>query len=315
MDSHPLPCIDDILNDCAKGKIWGTIDMTNSFFQTCMHPNHVHLMAVNTPLGLYEWLVMPMGLKNAPVIHQCHVTAALRQLNSQFCHIYLDDIVIWSDSLDEHECNMCAVPQALCVAQLYINPDKTHLFCMEIDFLGHHISARGIEADTKKVDRILNWPMPKSATEVRGFLGLVHYIAAFLPALADHTGVLTKLRTKDSKKKILSWVPKYQVVFNAIKQIIMSCDHLTTIDFSKMPDYKIFVTTDTSDKCSGTVLLFGPSWETACPITFDSMTFKNAELNYPVHEKELLAVICALKKWHVNLLGSTFLLTAAENAA
>jgi hypothetical protein len=69
-DSHPLPRIDDILNDCAKGTIWGTIDMTNSFFQMRMHPDHVHLTAVNTPLGLYEWLVMPMGLKNAPAIHQ-----------------------------------------------------------------------------------------------------------------------------------------------------------------------------------------------------------------------------------------------------
>ena len=66
-DSHPLPRIDDILNDCAKGKIWATIDMTNSFFQTRMNPEHVHLTAVNTPLGLYEWLVMPMGLKNAPL--------------------------------------------------------------------------------------------------------------------------------------------------------------------------------------------------------------------------------------------------------
>ena len=69
-DSHPLLRIDDILNDCTKGKIWGTIDMTNSFFQMHMHPDHVHLTAVNMPLGLYEWLVMPMGLKNAPAIHQ-----------------------------------------------------------------------------------------------------------------------------------------------------------------------------------------------------------------------------------------------------
>ena len=70
MDSHPLPCIDDILNDHAKGKIWAMIDMTNSFFQTRMHPDHIPLTGVNTPLGLYEWLVMLMGLKNAPAIHQ-----------------------------------------------------------------------------------------------------------------------------------------------------------------------------------------------------------------------------------------------------
>jgi len=128
----------------------GTIDMTNSFFQTCMHPDHVHLTAVNTPLGLYEWLVMPMGLKNAPAIHQRRVTAALRHLIGKFCHIYLDNIVIWSNSLNKHEHNVRAVLEVLHMAQLYVNPDKTHLFCTKIDFLGHHISACGIEADTKK---------------------------------------------------------------------------------------------------------------------------------------------------------------------
>jgi len=158
-----------------------------------MHPDHVHLTVVNTPLGLYEWLVMPMGLKNAPAIHQWWVTAALRELIGKFCHIYLNDIVIWSNSLEEHEKNVHTVLNALHAAKLYVNPDKTSLFCTEIDFLGHHISTCGIEADNKKVDRILNWLQPKSTSEVRGFLGLVHYIAAFLPSLADHTGILTEL--------------------------------------------------------------------------------------------------------------------------
>ena len=97
--------------------------------------------------------------------------------------------------------------EALRAAKLYVNPDKTHLFCTEIDLLGHHISVRGIEADTKKVDKILNWPIPKSPSEVRGFLGLVRYIAAFLPTLADHTGVLTELTTKNSEK---NFPPNYQ---------------------------------------------------------------------------------------------------------
>ena len=282
--------------------------MTNSFFQTCMHPDHVHLTAVNMLLGLYEWLVMPMGLKNAPAIHQRWVTAALISLIGKICHIYLDDIVIWSNSLEEHVRNVCAVLSALRAVRLYVNPDKTHLFCMEIDFLGHHISALSIEADNKKTDRVLNWPVPKSATEVRGFLGLVRYIATFLPSIAHHTGVLSELTTKDSNKKFPPWTPRYQMAFDTIKQIVTSRDCLTTIDFSKMPDHKIFVTTDASDKCSGAVLSFGPSWETARPVAFDSMTFKNAELNYPVHEKELLAIIRALKKWRVDLLGSPFLI-------
>jgi len=305
-DSHPLPRIDDILNNCAKGKIWATIDMTNSFFQTRMHPDHIHLTAITTPLGLYEWLVMPMGLKNAPAIHQQCVTATLHPLMGKICHIYLDDIVIWLTSMDKHEHNVRTVLQVLCDARLYVNPNKTHLFCTEIVFLGHRISARGIEADSKKVEQILSWPEPKNASQVRGFLGLVRYLAAFLPSLADHTGVLTELTMKESEKSFPSWTPKFQFAFDAIKTIVTSRDCLTTIDLMKMPEYKIYVTTDASDKCSGSVLLFGKNWESVHPVAFDSMTFKGAELNYPVHEKELLAVICALKKWRVDLLGSEF---------
>ena len=226
-NSHPLPRIDDILSNCAKGKIWATIDMTNSFFQTRMNPEHIHLTVVNTPLGLYKWLVMPMGLKNAPTIHQRRVTAALRHLIGTICHIYLDDIVIWSNSVHEHELNIHTVLQALRDTQLYVNPDKTHLFCTEINFLGHHISACRIEADTKKVDCILSWPIPKSATETRAFLDLVRYIAVFLPSLADHMGILTKLTMKDSEKNFPPWAPKYQIAFDAIKAIVTSQECLT----------------------------------------------------------------------------------------
>jgi len=234
------------------------------------------------------------------------VTAALRELIRKFCQIYLNDIVIWSNSLEEHEKNIHTVLNALCAAKLYVNPDKTSLFCTEIDFLGHHISTCGIEADNKKVNRILNWLQPKSTSEVRGFLGLVCCIAAFLPSLADHTGVLTKLTMKESERNFPPWTHKYQTAFDSIKGIVTGHDCLTTIDFTKMLDYKIFVTTDTSDKCSGAVLSFGPSWESACPVAFNSMTFKNAELNYLVHKKEMLAMIRTLKKWHVDLLGSPF---------
>ena len=280
--------------------------MTNSFFQTRMNPEHVHLTAVNTPLGLYEWLVMPMGLKNAPAIHQRRVTAALRQYLGKICHIYLDDIVIWSQTVEEHERNVRSILQALQEARLYINPNKTNIFCLEIDFLGHHISSRGIEADGKKAEWIINWPLPKSATDIRSFLGLVRYLADFLPALAEHTRVLTELTMKDSEKKFPTWTDRYQNSFDAIKTVVVSRECLTTIDLSKLPEYKIFVTTDVSDKRSGAVLSFSNTWASARPVAFDSMTFKGAELNYPVHEKELLAIIRALKKWRVDLLGSPF---------
>ena len=112
-DNYPLPCIKDILADCAKGKIWGKIDMTNSFFQTLVHPDHIKYTATLTPFGLWEWVVMPMGLHNSPATHQRHVTLALRDLIGCIYHIYLDDIIIWSQSVEEHECNVTLVLEAL----------------------------------------------------------------------------------------------------------------------------------------------------------------------------------------------------------
>jgi hypothetical protein len=120
IDAHPLPQVDDILSDCTKGKIWSKLDMTNSFFQTWVHPDDIHLTAVSTPWGLYEWLAMPMGLRNAPAIHQHRVTAALRKYIGKICHMYLDNIIIWSDNVAEHTEHICLMLQACCKAGLYI---------------------------------------------------------------------------------------------------------------------------------------------------------------------------------------------------
>ena len=305
-DSFPLPRIDDILNDCAKGKIWAKIDMTNAFFQTRMHPDDVKYTAVNTPLGLYEWLVMPQGLRNAPSIHQRRVTNALRKYIGKICHIYLDDIVIWSNSVEEHEANVRKILQALQNAKLHINPKKCDLFCSQIHFLGHKISNKGIEADEGKADRILAWPQPKSAQDVRSFLGLVRYLASFLPNLAEHAGVLTQLTLKHCDAAFPQWTSGHQHAFDSIKRLVSSRECLTTIDHNQMPSKKIFVTTDASDMRSGAVLSFGDTWETARPVAFDSSTFKGPELNYPVHEKEMLAIIRALKKWRTDLIGVPF---------
>lgn len=165
-DNHPLLLVNDILHDCASHPYYGKIDMTNSFFQMKMDPDSIKYTAVNTPFGLYEWCVMPMGLRNSPAVHQRHVTSVLRSLIGRICHVYLDDIVIWSNSLEEHEHNICEVLDALRLGNLYCSVKKIALFCREIDFLGHHISSRGIKADAKKVNHIVNWPVPKTSTEV-----------------------------------------------------------------------------------------------------------------------------------------------------
>ena len=117
-------------------------------------------MAVSTPLGLYEWLMLPMGLCNAPAIHQRCVTAALREFIGCFCHVYLDDIIIWLNSIEEHQAHLQLIFDTLKTAQLYCNPKKCHFFLLELDFLGHQISQWGIEAQSTKVDKILQWPIP-----------------------------------------------------------------------------------------------------------------------------------------------------------
>jgi RNase H-like domain found in reverse transcriptase len=189
---------------------------------------------------------------------------------------------------------------------VYCNPNKCNFFQTEINFLGHHISSRGIEPNSSKIERVLNWPVPKSATEVPSFLGLVQYISVFLPKLAEHTRILTPLTMKDAKKSFPNWTEIHQEAFKAIKALVVSSECLTTIDHENPGENKIFVTCDASDWCIGATLSFGPTWESAWPVTFDSMQLKPAEKNYPVHEKELLAIIRALKKWRSDLLSTHF---------
>jgi hypothetical protein len=157
---------------------------------------------------------------------------------------------------------------------LYCNEKKTKLFQLSIKFLGHKISAKGIEADDSKIERILNWPTPKSSTNVRAFLGVVRYISQFLPNLAAHTEILHHLTTKAADKCFPGWGPEHEAAFQGIKEIVVSHDCLTTINHQDMGDNKIFVTADASDRHSSAVLSYGPTWETARPVAFDSMTFK-----------------------------------------
>src|ERR1700676_375247 len=127
------------------------------------------------------------------------MTSVLRELLGRICHIYLDDIVIWSNTVEQHTEHIRLVLNALQKAKLYCNPKKCHFYLLEMDFLRHHISAHGIEVNNSKVDKILNWPIPHNTTDVCLFLGLVRYISWYLPKLADFTCVLTPLTTKEAR--------------------------------------------------------------------------------------------------------------------
>jgi hypothetical protein len=303
-DRFPLKRIDEILGDCGKGKIWGKIDMTDSFFQTRLDESIIPYFAVNTPLGLYEWTVMPQGFRNDPPVQQRRMTTALRPFLGVFCHIYVDDIIIWSSSIEEHECHVRTILSALRKHKLFCNPLKCEFFLSELDFLGHHISARGIEAQNNKCSAILDFPRPKSASEVRHFLGLVRFVASFLGTrLAEFTRVLSPLTRKECERVFPAWTDEHEDAFTAIKRLVTSREVLTVIDHDNPGDNKIFLVCDASDWRTGGILMWGPDLDHARPVAFDSVQLNPAEKNYPVHEKELLAIVRGLKKWRADCLG------------
>ena len=209
-----------------------------------MHPDDIYKTAVSTPRGLYEWTVMPMGLWNAPAIQQRRLESALWDYLQDICHCFLDDIVGWSGSLEEHVNNVHKLLLALRKAGVFINPGKSVLFATEIKFLGHCISDHGIEACKKKAGRILDWPVPTSSTETRQFLGLVRYLQNFLLKLSIHCHVLEELMQKKYNHHFPLWLPFHQDAFDAIKHLVASLECLTVIDKDTMPENKIFSTTD-----------------------------------------------------------------------
>jgi hypothetical protein len=167
------------------------------------------------------------------------MTATLRPFLRKFCHIYINDIIIWSNSIKEHMRHIKTIMEALRAAKLYYNPKKCAFYLLELDFLGHHISACGIEANSLKVDRILDWPVPTLVTEVCSFLGLVRYLMTFLLKLADYTTALTPLTTKEAKRSFPEWTAVHQTAFEGIKVLMVSQECLMTIDHESAGE-KIF---------------------------------------------------------------------------
>ncbi|GAA5992242.1 hypothetical protein JCM11641_001277 [Rhodosporidiobolus odoratus] len=298
-DRTPLPLPDVVLGDTARAKYWGKIDMTIAFFQTLMHPDDIAKTAIKTPWGLFEWIVMPQGLCNAPATHQARVNEALRHLIGVCCEAFVDDVIIYSDTLEEHKTNCRAVLSALRVAGLYCSAKKTDLFTTHTEFLGHVISREGLQADPSKTEKIKNWVCPKTVTQVRGFLGIVQYLRKFIPGLADHTAVLNPLTRKGMTRIDHLWGEKEEKAFESIKRIVTLLPVLKPIDQDS--DEPIWLMTDV-----GAVLLQGADWKTASPCGFYSRQYIAAEKNYPTHEQELLAVVAALKAWRIDLLGCHF---------
>ena len=183
-DAFPLPRIDDSL-DCLAGSKWfSTLDMASGYWQVGMDPTTKQKAAFVTTSGLYEWNVMPFGLSNAPGTFERLITLVLKGLQFKICLCYLDDVIVFATSFQEHLKRLEDVIARVASAGLKLKPRKCNLFQQKITYLGHIVTAQGVMTDPAEAERVSHWPIPASSVEVKSFLGLAAYYRHFVPGFA-----------------------------------------------------------------------------------------------------------------------------------
>ena len=302
-DHTPLPRQETILEHAVNAKVRGKIDLVSAYYQHLMLLKDRHKTAILTPWGLYEWTVMPQGLCNAVASWQRYMNWVLRKFIGKFCEVYLDDILIYSNSIEEHRRHIKLILDMLRRHGLIASRSKSQLFADRIEFLGHYISSNGIEPDSTKLDKITNFPVPRSVGDIKSFLGLVNYLAMFdfIPGLADHSSVLTDLTRKGVT---FEWGQAHQLAFERIKRLVRTVRFLQRLNYES--GEPVWLVADASNKGVGGYVAQGKDWKAARPIGFYSRQYRPAEKNYPTHEQEMLAIVECMKHWYPQLMGIRF---------
>jgi hypothetical protein len=291
-DTYPLPRIDELTDQLLGAKVFSKIDLRSGYHQIRVHPEDTPKTAFKTRYGLYEFQVLPFGLTNAPGTFMRLMNDIFRDELDRCVIIYLDDILIYSPNEEQHQEDVRRVLEKLRKEHLYAKQAKCEFFKTEVTFLGHVISGRGIEPDPAKVTTIQGWPQLTNVTDVQSFIGLVNYYRIFIPDYAKIATPLTNLLKKDQP---FEWKSEQEEAFVALKEAMMTAPVLSIFD----PDRPIEVHTDASNFAIGAVLL-----QDGHPVAYESRKLSSAEVNYPVHEKEHLAIVYALTKWRTYLHGT-----------
>jgi hypothetical protein len=313
-DTYPLPRA-DVHMDMAQGVFWTKMDLLKGFYQLPMDEDSIKFTAFNTLVGKYEFLVMPMGLQNAP-------GSFMRAMNLIFdgllwdpnlrqtygILVYLDDILVFSQTEDEHMLILKLVLDRLRKYHLQCRFDKCTFAVTEIEYLGFRLSHQGVRMSPKKVDIVKQWPtQPKSKTDIRAFIGIVNYLKRFCKGLSHHSAILSDWAAEKSTDP---WSSKHVEAMESIKSMLCGDQVMASpkIDPHTKNYYPFTVITDASEIAVGAILLQqqGPSIEDTKVIGYASAKFKPAEKNYSVHEKELLGVLMAVDHWRCFLEGSRF---------
>lgn len=300
-DVTPFPDQEQIRMDVARAPIRSKIDLSDAYEQIRIEPEDVSKTAFATVYGTMLSNVLQQGDCNGPATFQRLMTHVFRPHIGIFVHVYLDDIFIFSDSVKEHERHLLIVFTTLRDNHLFLKAKKCDLYSIDMDCLGHRVDDLGLHADSDKMARVREWRTPRDYHDVQRFLGLVQYLAHFMPDVTAYTGPLASM-TKNGHS--FEWRPLHQRCFDTIKWMACKAPILKPIDARR--DETIWVVCDASVSGVGAYYGQGPQWDTCRPAGFMSKKFTSAQHSYKVFELEFLAILEALLKWEDKLLGREF---------
>lgn len=295
---YPLPRIDELLDRLQGASVFTKLDLQSGYWQIRIKEEDVHKTAFRTRYGHYEWRVLPFGLTNAPATFQALMNKVLQPYLDKFVVVYLDDILIFSRTPEEHAQHLQLVLEALEKHELYVGVDKCAFARQQVDFLGHVVSSEGLRPDPAKVAAVEEWPVPKTVRDVRSFLGLTGYYRRFIRHYAAAALPLTELTKADV---VWRWGEQQTTAFNALKQALTTAPVLVVPD----PGLPYQVYTDASAFALGAVLLqkYGKYKR---PVAYLSRKLTPTERNYPTGDREMLGILYALQQWRCYLEGAEF---------
>lgn len=311
-DKYPIPRIDEIIDAMSGSKIFSTLDATSGYYQIEMNEEDKKKTAFAFKGGLYEFNRMPFGLCNAPATFQRAMDSILEEERGRFVIPYLDDIIIFSKSMEEHKIHVDVVMKKLKNAGICLNKKKCKFFQEEIKILGTIITEGIIKPDPEKIETIVKYPMPTTIREVRSFLGTANYCSEFIPRYTEMMKPifdLLKNETKNSQKSV-SFNEEARAAFIYIKEKIADNLQRTAPDFDK----EFILITDASDIGIGAILLQKDQNGKECMIAAFSKNLDKAQKNYSVTDKELLGIVKGIEHFRHYLLGKEFLLRTDHKA-
>ena len=294
-DSFPIPRIADCIDQIGNAKFVSTFDMLKGYWQVPLTQRAREISAFVTPSGLYQYKVMPFGMKNAPATFQRMVNKLVRDIDG--CEGYIDDVVIFSDNWSDHIRQIERFLQIMREAKLTINLMKSEFGKATVKYLGHIVGQGQVRPLDAKIQTIVKYPIPTSRKELARFLGMAGYYRNFCLNFSDIAAPLTNLL---SKKVKFVWTHDCQLAFDKVKLLLQKSPVLKSPDYEK--PFKLII--DSSDVGTGSVLVQEASDGLDHPVSYFSKKFLKYQKNYSVVEKETLGLVLALEHFDVYL-GST----------